>query len=101
MSEMNALILSGDGYAASLPESTVLTDLAPFVSLGTLPIPEPGDGQVRIDVTLASVNPSDEMFIQGLYGQPRIGGNAAGFEGVGVVDASGGGPLRMPLSDSA
>ena len=97
MSEMHALILLGDGYAQDRPESTVLTEMAPFVRLGTLPIPEPGDGQVRIDITLASINPSDEMFIQGLYGQPRIGGNAAGFEGVGIVNASGGGPIADAL----
>ena len=88
---MNALILLGDGYAADRPDNTILTDAAPFVSLGQLPIPEPSEGQVRIRVSLASVNPSDEMFIQGLYGQPRIVGNAAGFEGVGEVVASGGG----------
>lgn len=90
---MNALILSGDGYATGRPASAVLTDASSFVSLGDLPIPTPSEGQVRIAVTLAAVNPSDEMFIQGLYGQPRIAGNAAGFEGVGVVDTSGGGQL--------
>ena len=88
---MKALTLVGDGYASERPESAVLTDMGQFVTLAELPVPEPGDGQVRVKVALASVNPSDEMFVQGLYGQPRIAGNAAGFEGVGEVVASGGG----------
>jgi NADPH:quinone reductase-like Zn-dependent oxidoreductase len=88
---MKALILVGDGYAPVRPESAALTEMAPFVALTEVPIPEPTDGQVRVRLALASVNPSDEMFIQGLYGQPRIKGNAAGFEGVGEVVASGGG----------
>lgn len=90
---MKALILKGDGYATARPKDTTLATMEPFVRLGELPVPEPGEGQVRIEVALASVNPSDEMFIQGLYGQPRIKGNAAGFEGVGTVVASGGGSL--------
>ena len=67
--------------------------MEPFVRFGQIAVPEPGEGQVRIKLVLASVNPSDEMFIQGLYGQPRIRGYAAWFEGVGVVVASGGGPV--------
>jgi NADPH:quinone reductase-like Zn-dependent oxidoreductase len=90
---MKALILEGDGYAGKPPDNATLAAMEPFVHLGNLPVPEPREGQVRIKVALASVNPSDEMFIQGLYGQPRIKGNAAGFEGVGEVVASGGGPL--------
>jgi NADPH:quinone reductase-like Zn-dependent oxidoreductase len=90
---MRALILKRDGYATERPDDTVLAGMEPFVQLGELPMPEPGEGHVRIKVALASVNPSDETFIQGLYGQPRIKGNAAGFEGVGEVVASGGGPL--------
>ena len=90
---MRALILKGDGYARERPDNTALVAMEPFVHLGDLPVPEPGQGQVRIKVALASVNPSDEMFIQGLYGQPRIKGNAAGFEGVGEVVASGGGSV--------
>jgi NADPH:quinone reductase-like Zn-dependent oxidoreductase len=90
---MKALILQGDGYAGERPDNTALAAMEPFVQLGNLPVPEPGEGQVRIKVKLASINPSDETFIQGLYGQPRIKGNAAGFEGVGEVVASGGGSL--------
>lgn len=65
----------------------------PYVEYGDLPEPEPEQGQVKIKIALASINPSDEMFIQGLYGQPRQQGNSAGFEGVGEVVASGGGPI--------
>ena len=90
---MKALIVQGDGYATERPDDTVLAAMEPFVQLGDLPVPEPGEGQVRIKVALASVNPSDEMFIQGLYGQPRIKGTSAGLEGVGDVVASGGGPI--------
>ncbi len=94
---MKALILQGDGYATERPEDTALAAMEPFVQLGQLAVPEPGEDQVRVRVALASVNPSDEMFIQGLYGQPRIRGNAAGFEGVGMVVASGGGPVADGL----
>ncbi len=90
---MKALILREDGFATEYPDDPTLKVMDRFVRLGDLPVPEPGDGQVRIEVKLASVNPSDVMFIQGLYGQPRIKGNAAGFEGVGEVVASGGGAL--------
>ena len=90
---MKSLILKQDGFARDKPASIVLTDLHPFVEYSDLPEPEPEKGQVKIKVKLASVNPSDEMFIQGLYGQKRIAGNGAGFEGVGEVVASGGGGI--------
>ena len=67
--------------------------MSPYVEYGDLPEPEPEQGQVKIKMALASINPSDEMFIQGLYGQPRQQGNGAGFEGVGEVVASGGGQI--------
>lgn len=88
---MKALLLKNSGFTRSQPDSIVLSDMTPFVELGDLPEPEPKEGQVKVKVSLASINPSDEMFIQGLYGVPRIEGNAAGFEGVGVVESSGGG----------
>ena len=88
---MKSLILKNDGYTTEKPDSAVLSDMTPFVEYGDLPEPEPQKGEVKVRVILASVNPSDEMFIQGLYGQPRMQGNGAGFEGVGEVVASGGG----------
>jgi NADPH:quinone reductase-like Zn-dependent oxidoreductase len=44
---------------------------------------------VLIKVALASINPSDVMFVKGMYGQPRKKGRPAGFEGVGEVVAAG------------
>ncbi|MEL6751536.1 MAG: zinc-binding dehydrogenase [Pseudomonadota bacterium] len=88
---MKSLILKNHGYSKEQPDDIVLKDMSPFVEYGDLPDPEPSEGEVKVKVSLASVNPSDEMFIQGLYGQPRIEGNGAGFEGVGEVVASGGG----------
>lgn len=95
-STMNALLLKGDGYAAR-PSESVLEAMEPYVEFGRIGVPVPEDGQVLIRTTLASVNPSDVMFVKGLYGQPRVKGRPAGFEGVGVVAASGGGSLADGL----
>ncbi|MEL6784272.1 MAG: zinc-binding dehydrogenase [Pseudomonadota bacterium] len=94
---MKSLILKNGGYAKEQPDNIVLKDMVPFVEYGDLPEPEPEKGEVKVKVSLASVNPSDEMFIQGLYGQSRVQGNGAGFEGVGEVVASGGGSYADQL----
>lgn len=85
---MNALLVKGDGYATS-PSGTVLEAMAPYVELGTIEVPQPAGRQVLVKTRLASVNPSDVMFVKGMYGQPRVRGRPAGFEGVGVVVAAG------------
>ena len=87
---MKALVCLHDGFARALepdPEGT----LAPYVARREIADPNPGPGQVVIDVEMAAVNPSDEMFVRGLYGLPRRAGRPAGFEGVGRVRESGGG----------
>lgn len=94
---MKSLILTQSGYAQGKPQANALADVSPFLRYGDLPEPEPTEGEVKIRIILASVNPSDEMFIQGYYGQPRIVDNSAGFEGVGEVVASGGGSVADGL----
>ncbi len=85
---MQALLLNDGGYAAS-HSGTVLEAMEPYVRLGEIAVPEPQGSQVLVDVALASVNPSDVMYIKGLYGQPRVKDQPAGFEGVGRVVAAG------------
>lgn len=85
---MNALLLKNDGYARD-HSGTALEAMEPYVEQGTIDVPQPGPSQVLVKVALASINPSDVMFLKGLYGQPRKKGQPAGFEGVGEVVAAG------------
>lgn len=87
-SEMKALLLVGDGYARQ-PSGSALEAMEPYVRPGVIGVPVPEATQVLIKVSLASINPSDVMFVKGLYVQPRVQGQPAGFEGVGTVVAAG------------
>ncbi|MCB1367532.1 MAG: zinc-binding dehydrogenase, partial [Rhodobacteraceae bacterium] len=80
---MHALLLKADGFSSTGVPASDLKDVAPFVEHGEVPVPGPGPGQVLIRVRASMVNPSDLSFIQGNYGQPRVKGAPAGFEGVG------------------
>ena len=55
------------------------------------PVPRPSKGQVLVRVAAAPVNPSDLMFLRGMYGVRKSLPVVAGFEGSGEVVASGGG----------
>lgn len=56
----------------------------------------PGRNEVLVRMLACPVNPSDLMFIRGIYGiQPEVPATP-GFEGVGIVEESGGG-LRGTL----
>jgi NADPH:quinone reductase-like Zn-dependent oxidoreductase len=88
---MKALITLGDGFSGT-SDGPAVESLDPYLEFGELDIPEPGEGQVLIKVTMASINPSDLHFIKGEYGIPRRAGVPAGFEAVGgVVKAGAGG----------
>lgn len=51
-------------------------------------IPQPKPHEVRIKVTARNINPSDIMFVRGMYGiTPKLP-SSAGFEAAGVVDQS-------------
>jgi NADPH:quinone reductase-like Zn-dependent oxidoreductase len=55
------------------------------LSLIELPVPEPGPGEVLIEMQACPVHPSDLGLIMGSYGRPRTPPAIAGREGVGTV----------------
>lgn len=96
MTTMRALLLNDEGYTTK-PSGSVLEALEPYVTEGKIAVPEPAGSQVLVKVALASVNPSDVMFVKGMYGQPRKKGQPAGFEGVGEVVSAGDDPRAQAL----
>ncbi|MDY8107562.1 zinc-binding dehydrogenase [Fulvimarina sp. 2208YS6-2-32] len=86
--KMKALILNHDGYSGTA-EGPSLDDLARWVTLKEIDVPNPTDRQVLVEMTYANVNPSDIHYIKGEYGKPRDKGMPAGFEGCGTVVAAG------------
>lgn len=60
-------------------------------------LPEPGRGELRVRMLAAPINPSDLLYIRGDYTLiPRLPA-IPGFEGVGIVEHSGGGLLGRLL----
>ena len=41
---------------------------ADVLTIQDIPTPEPGPGEVRVKVSACNINPSDIMFVRGLYG---------------------------------
>ena len=62
-----------------------------------LPVPQPGPGEVLVKVAASPINPSDLMFLRGLYGLKKPLPAIPGFEGSGTVVGSGGGFLPWML----
>ncbi len=58
-----------------------------------VPAPQPGKGEVRVRMTYSPINPSDLLVVRGEYGRLPSLPATPGFEGMGVVEASGGGLL--------
>ncbi|MES0861359.1 zinc-binding dehydrogenase [Ruegeria sp. SCPT10] len=85
---MFATILKHGGYSGTMT-GPVIENAGDWLAEAELPVPQPGPGQVLIRLRTASVNPSDLHFIKGEYGQPRVKGAAAGFEGCGDVVVTG------------
>jgi NADPH2:quinone reductase len=58
-----------------------------------VPTPAPGRGEVRVRMLASPVNPSDLLYVGGQYTVAPTLPATPGFEGVGVVESSGGGLL--------
>src|SRR6476660_6097742 len=54
-----------------------------------MPVPRPGPGEVLVRVFASPINPSDLMFIRGLYGFKKSLPAVPGFEGSGTVVEAG------------
>jgi NADPH:quinone reductase-like Zn-dependent oxidoreductase len=66
---------------------------AEVLQVRDVPQPAPARGEVLVRMLASPINPSDVMYVQGKYGlRPRFPATP-GFEGVGVVEGSGGGVL--------
>jgi NADPH2:quinone reductase len=70
---------------------------ADVLQVRDVPVPEVGPGQVRVRMTASPINPSDLLMIRGQYARIPTLPATAGFEGVGVVDMVGRGPLARML----
>jgi NADPH2:quinone reductase len=68
------------------------------VEVAEVPVPQPGPGEVLVRLAAAPVNPSDLMFMQGLYGFKKELPTILGFEGSGTVVATGNGLMPWFLS---
>lgn len=68
-------------------------DFTPHLKVEECPTPKPSNGEVLIKVAASPVNPSDIMFMQGVYGVKKQTPTIPGFEGAGTVVAAGGGVL--------
>ncbi len=81
--EMDALVADGGGLAG--------------LRAARVPVPRPGRGQVLVEMRAAPCNPADLLYLDGRYGITRPFPATPGFEGAGVVVASGGGLLARWL----
>ena len=59
------------------------------IAVVEMPVPRPGPGEVSVRVFASPINPSDLMFIRGLYGFKKSLPAVPGFEGSGTVVEAG------------
>jgi NADPH:quinone reductase len=81
-----------DDMTAIVADATA-DDAVSRLRVARVPVPRPGRGEVLVKMHAAPCNPADLMYLQGRYGIDRPLPATPGFEGAGVVVASGGGML--------
>ena len=63
------------------------------------PIPEPGDGEVRLRVLVSGVNPTDWKSRSGAFGGALAGPTVPNHDGAGIIDKIGGGVDGLRVGD--
>jgi len=98
---LNHLILQS--FNPSIPSTMRAVQLTAYdgkpesLTVTEKPAPHPGRGQVLVRIAASPINPSDLMFIRGLYGFKKGLPVVPGFEGSGTVVAAGGGLVARAL----
>lgn len=72
---------------------------ADVLKVEDMPMPEPGDGDVRIKVEAIGLNRAEVMFRMGMYLQEPTLPSSLGYEAAGVVDAVGAGVKSVKVGD--
>ncbi len=73
--------------------AVVLTEPGAQPTVATIPVPQPGAGEVLVKMYVSPINPSDLAFLAGGYGIKKPFPAVPGFEGSGTVVAAGNGIL--------
>ena len=74
-------------------KAVVLTESGAQPTVATIPVPQPGAGEVLVKMHFSPINPSDLAFLAGGYGIKKPFPVVPGFEGSGIVVAAGKGIL--------
>ncbi len=67
------------------------------IMVAEAPVPRPGRGEVLVRVFASPINPSDLMFLRGMYGFKKSLPTVPGFEGSGTVVEAGSGMMARFL----
>jgi NADPH:quinone reductase-like Zn-dependent oxidoreductase len=73
----------------STMKAVVLTEPGAQPTIATIPVPQPGVGEVLVKMHSSPINPSDLAFLAGGYGIKKPFPVVPGFEGSGTVVAAG------------
>src|SRR5712664_689225 len=85
-----------------MPNAVVMTGYGPpeVLKWAAVPLPEPGQGQIRIKVKAAGISPTDLALRAGYLKAFPLPPNAVlGFEAAGTVDAVGPGVTSTSIGD--
>jgi NADPH:quinone reductase-like Zn-dependent oxidoreductase len=79
-------------------KAAIFNDFGPpaeVLQVRDVPLPEPGREMVRVRLLMSPINPSDLLYVHGVYPMKAALPATPGFEGVGVIDKAGPGWMKV------